>query len=119
MAPHHGLYRWHLPDPVYFGEDLRVTLQQIGQVGTGLFERSDDVSSVAYWYQDGGSVAAPRSLPGRTRTPLNTAGPTEHGGTSRARRDQRKNREPKNLRPPPGSIGTEISGSGTILIPVW
>ncbi|RBM24317.1 glycoside hydrolase family 172 protein [Streptomyces sp. PT12] len=63
-APHHGLYRWHLPDPVYFTEDIRVTLQQIGQVGTGLFERSDDVASVAYWYQRGGSVTPP-PLPGR------------------------------------------------------
>jgi len=69
MAPHHGLYRWHLPDPVWFSRDLRVTLQQIGQVGTGLFERSDDVSSVAYWYQSGGSVTAP-AFPARAdRTP--------------------------------------------------
>ncbi|MFI6231160.1 glycoside hydrolase family 172 protein [Micromonospora echinospora] len=51
MAPSHGLYRWHLPDPIHFTTDLRVTLQQIGQVGPGIFERSDDVSSVAYWYQ--------------------------------------------------------------------
>lgn len=65
MAPHHGMYRWHLPDPVYFGSDLRVTLQQIGQVGTGLFERSDDVSSVAYWYQQGGTGHTPR-FPDRT-----------------------------------------------------
>ncbi|WNF00692.1 DUF2961 domain-containing protein [Streptomyces luomodiensis] len=69
MAPHHGLYRWHLADPVYFAQDLKVTLQQIGQVGTGLFERSDDVSSVAYWYQHGGAVAAP-AFPSRAeRTP--------------------------------------------------
>jgi hypothetical protein len=52
MAPVHGMYRWHEPDPIYFHHDLRVTLQQIGQVGPDLVERSDDVSSVAYWYQD-------------------------------------------------------------------
>ena len=52
MAPVHGMYRWHEPDPIYFHSDLRVTLQQIGQVGPDLVERSDDVSSVAYWYQD-------------------------------------------------------------------
>lgn len=46
-----GLYRWHLPDPIYFQHDLRVTLQQIGTDENGLFERSDDVASVAYWYQ--------------------------------------------------------------------
>jgi hypothetical protein len=49
--PLHGLYRWHLPDPVRFREDLRVTVQQIGARKEGYFERSDDVSSVAYWYQ--------------------------------------------------------------------
>lgn len=46
----HGLYRWHVPDPVHFREDLRATIQAIGHDGQ-LFERSDDVSSVAYWYQ--------------------------------------------------------------------
>ena len=49
--PRHGLYRWHLPDPIRFTEDLRVTIQQIGHDGRGLFERSDDVSATAYWYQ--------------------------------------------------------------------
>ena len=48
---YHGLYRWHVPDPIRFREDLRVTVQAIGHDGTGLFERTDDVSSVAYWYQ--------------------------------------------------------------------
>jgi D-arabinan exo alpha-(1,3)/(1,5)-arabinofuranosidase (non-reducing end) len=51
MPPMHGLYRWHLPDPIRFASDLRVTLQQIGHEGLELFERSDDVSTVAYWYQ--------------------------------------------------------------------
>jgi hypothetical protein len=51
-TPQHGMYRWHLLDPISFESDLRVTLQQIGHDGRRLFERSDDVSSVAYWYQD-------------------------------------------------------------------
>lgn len=60
MAPVHGMYRWHLPDPIYFHTDLRVTLQQIGQVGPDLVERADDVSSVAYWYQESaGSTGHP------------------------------------------------------------
>ena len=46
-----GFYRWHLPDPVRFSSDLRVTLQQIGVSHRGLFERQDDVATVAYWYQ--------------------------------------------------------------------
>ena len=49
--PMRGLYRWHLSDPILFEEDLRVTMQQIGTSFGGLFERQDDVCSVAYWYQ--------------------------------------------------------------------
>jgi D-arabinan exo alpha-(1,3)/(1,5)-arabinofuranosidase (non-reducing end) len=72
------LYRYHIPDPVYFRNDIRVTIQQIGliqaddplyktgapiyQAGPGLvqrekgsfglFERQDDWSTVAYFYLD-------------------------------------------------------------------
>jgi len=49
--PMHGLYRWHIMDPIRFRKDLRVTIQQIGHDGEHLFERSDDVASTAYWYQ--------------------------------------------------------------------
>ena len=74
-------YRFHVPDPVYFRNDIRVTIQQIGftldksasdplyRTGTpiynaspglvkkkpgelGTFERQDDWSSVAYFYLD-------------------------------------------------------------------
>ena len=51
-VPMRGLYRWHLLDPVRFEEDLRVTIQQIGHNGRELLERSDDIASVAYWYQN-------------------------------------------------------------------
>ncbi|MBA8794257.1 hypothetical protein FHX74_001876 [Friedmanniella endophytica] len=64
MPQSHGLYRWHLPDPVVFTERIRVTVQQIGAWDHGLFERSDDVSTVAYWYQTG-PVAAFPPLPDR------------------------------------------------------
>ncbi len=49
----HGLvsmYRFHEKDPVYFRESFKATMQQIGWKD-GLFERSDDWCSVAYWYQ--------------------------------------------------------------------
>lgn len=46
-----GFYRWHILDPIRFQEDLKVTIQQIGVYKKGLFERQDDVASVAYWYQ--------------------------------------------------------------------
>ena len=50
-TPMHGLYRWHLPDPIHFQRRLAVTLQQIGAWDHGLFERQDDISTTAYWYQ--------------------------------------------------------------------
>lgn len=49
--PMRGFYRWHIPDPIFFDENLKVTVQQIGVCSSGLFERQDDLSSVAYWYQ--------------------------------------------------------------------
>ncbi|MBM7654532.1 glycoside hydrolase family 172 protein [Neobacillus cucumis] len=49
--PQRGFYRWHVLDPIRFAEDLKVTVQQIGVEKNGLFERQDDVASVAYWYQ--------------------------------------------------------------------
>ena len=75
-----SFYRYHVPDPVYFRRDVRVTMQQIGyladhsrgalvregrkiyRAGPGLvendiktdgkFERADDWSSCAYFYLD-------------------------------------------------------------------
>jgi len=49
--PMHGLYRWHLPDPIHFDQRLKVTVQQIGTWQHGLFERQDDIATTAYWYQ--------------------------------------------------------------------
>ena len=49
--PMRAFYRWHILDPVRFEKDLRVTVQQIGITHGGTFERQDDVSTVAYWYQ--------------------------------------------------------------------
>jgi hypothetical protein len=47
-----GLYRWHITDPVRFGRDLRVTIQDLGwQSGGRYLPLMDDISSVAYWYQ--------------------------------------------------------------------
>jgi hypothetical protein len=47
-----GLYRWHIPDPIRFEKDLRVTIQDLGwQSGERYLPLMDDISSVAYWYQ--------------------------------------------------------------------
>lgn len=75
-----AFYRYHIPDPVYFRRDIRVTIQQIGYLAPhsrepvvrsgrplyragpgrvemdvtrdGKFERSDDYSSCTYFYLD-------------------------------------------------------------------
>jgi hypothetical protein len=47
-----GMYRWHIPDPVRFKSDLRVTIQALGwQSGGRYLPLMDDIASVAYWYQ--------------------------------------------------------------------
>jgi hypothetical protein len=51
-VPKHGLYRWHVLDPIYFKQDLRVTVQALGWWPNGKYEPlTDDIASVAYWYQ--------------------------------------------------------------------
>ncbi len=44
------MYRWHLPDPICWRTDCRVTIQQIGWKG-GLYERQDDWSCATFWYE--------------------------------------------------------------------
>jgi hypothetical protein len=51
-----GMYRWHIADPVRFGQDLRVTIQALGWAGdprrgAEFLPLQDDIASVAYWYQ--------------------------------------------------------------------
>jgi len=46
------LYRFHIQDPVFFSEDLRVTMQALGWRSEGRFlPLQDDIASMAYWYQ--------------------------------------------------------------------
>lgn len=48
----HGLYRFHVMDPVRFAESMRVTMQAIGWRSEGRYlPLQDDIASVAYWYQ--------------------------------------------------------------------
>ena len=55
-------YRWHIPDPVRFEQDLRVSLQMLGWRSGGRFlPLQCDTASVAYWYQ---------TLPTQTFPPL-------------------------------------------------
>lgn len=48
-----NMYRWHITDPVYFKEDLKVTIQALGWRSEKRYlPLTDDISSVAYWYSD-------------------------------------------------------------------
>ena len=48
----HGLYRFHVMDPIRFTQDLKVTMQALGWRSEGRYlPLQDDIASVAYWYQ--------------------------------------------------------------------
>jgi len=48
----HGMYRFHIQDPIRFEKDLRVTIQALGWRSEGRYlPLQDDIASVAYWYQ--------------------------------------------------------------------
>ncbi|MFQ6674794.1 MAG: glycoside hydrolase family 172 protein [Fidelibacterota bacterium] len=50
--PRHGMYRWHIMDPIRFERNLKVTVQALGWWPNGKFRPlADDIASVAYWYQ--------------------------------------------------------------------
>jgi hypothetical protein len=47
------MYRWHIPDPIHFHKNLRVTIQALGWRSGGRYlPLQDDISSVAFWYSD-------------------------------------------------------------------
>lgn len=53
-----GMYRWHVMDPVRFARDLRVRIQALGwhipeKDGARFKPLRDDISSTAFWYQQG------------------------------------------------------------------
>jgi len=48
-----GMYRWHIPDPVRFENDIKVIIQALGwREGGRYLPLQDDIASVAYWYQN-------------------------------------------------------------------
>jgi hypothetical protein len=62
-----GLYRWHIMDPVRFGKDLKVTMQALGWRSGGRYlPLRDDISSVAYWYQQEPHATFPK-LPSKDK----------------------------------------------------
>ncbi|MCA9428355.1 MAG: DUF2961 domain-containing protein, partial [Candidatus Omnitrophica bacterium] len=46
-----SMYRWHLPDPIVWKEDIRVTIQQLSWAPYGYDERQDDWSVATFWYE--------------------------------------------------------------------
>lgn len=57
------IYRWHLPDPIVWQSEIRVTVQQLGRKNGQLIETYDDWSCATFWYE---------SLPSRRLAPLPT-----------------------------------------------
>ena len=45
-----SMYRWHLPDPIAWRKEARITIQQIAY-GKQLLETSDDWSCATFWYE--------------------------------------------------------------------
>lgn len=60
-----GMYRFHIPDPIRFERELRVTVQALGwRSGWRYLPLRDDIASVAFWYQTGEATPFP-PLPDR------------------------------------------------------
>jgi hypothetical protein len=48
----HNMYRFHIMDPIRFGQDIKVVMQALGWRSEGRYlPLQDDIASVAYWYQ--------------------------------------------------------------------
>ncbi|MEA3365132.1 MAG: glycoside hydrolase family 172 protein [Candidatus Hydrogenedentes bacterium] len=54
----HSFYRWHLPDPIYWEKEVRITIQQIAW-DKGLAEVQDDWSAATFWYEPVPSASLP------------------------------------------------------------
>ncbi|MFN2231647.1 MAG: glycoside hydrolase family 172 protein [Anaerolineae bacterium] len=69
-VPKHGLYRWHIMDPIRFQQELRVTIQALGWWPNRKYEPlTDDIASVGYWYQAEPHAPYPEMLPPEARWP--------------------------------------------------
>jgi hypothetical protein len=62
-----SMYRWHLPDPITWQREGRITIQQIAYKD-GLRETSDDWSCATFWYEPVPSASLPAMPDVRTRT---------------------------------------------------
>jgi len=62
-----SMYRWHLPDPIAWRKECRITIQQIAW-SDGLAETEDDWSCATFWYEPVPSAALPTMPDVQTRT---------------------------------------------------
>jgi hypothetical protein len=62
-----SMYRWHLPDPIYWEQECRITIQQIAWK-QGLAEVSDDWSTATFWYEPVPSAPLPGMPDAAART---------------------------------------------------
>lgn len=66
-----GMYRWHIPDPIRFKQELRVTIQALGwRKDRRYLPLQDDIASVAFWYQTLPTAPFP-ALPDRDALEVN------------------------------------------------
>ncbi len=62
-----SMYRWHLPDPIYWKQEARITIQQIAWKD-GLAETHDDWSTATFWYEPIPSAPLPAMPDVQVRT---------------------------------------------------
>jgi len=62
-----SMYRWHLPDPILWRKECRITIQQIAWK-KGLIETQDDWSSATFWYEPVPSASLPKLPDVKSRT---------------------------------------------------
>jgi hypothetical protein len=62
-----SMYRWHLPDPIAWQRQCRITIQQISWKN-GLAETQDDWSCATFWYEPLPSAALPKLPDVKART---------------------------------------------------
>jgi hypothetical protein len=62
-----SMYRWHLPDPIAWQQEARITIQQIAWKN-GLAETEDDWSCATFWYEPVPSAKLPDMPDAKART---------------------------------------------------
>ncbi len=71
-----AMYRFHIPDPIYFKKELRATIQALGWQSDARYRQlQDDIASVAYWYQSLPHMVFP-SLPTRKDRRIDSTEPS-------------------------------------------